>query len=108
MRLVRIVPTPSPPQEERRPYVSKLLCCRVRTLAWPWGQAVAFVICAISVGGCRLTPHQSTDTSAAPRVFLLDGNHLHSIKARLQAGDKTLAEPIARLESQAHEALASK
>lgn len=50
---------------------------------------------------------QTPDTTPAkpPRVFLLDGKFLQSIRGRLSKGDKELAPALARLEKDAEESL---
>jgi hypothetical protein len=47
-------------------------------------------------------PAQTTSRSnKAPRVFLLDGEHLQSVKARLDSGDKSLAAALDKLRGEA-------
>jgi len=45
------------------------------------------------------------EIQGAPRVFLLDGNHLQSLRQRIRDGDTNLAPALAKFESEAKEAL---
>src|ERR1051326_180984 len=60
---------------------------------------LCLVVFAISFASAQET------NSAAPRVFLLDGNYLHATRQRIHDGDKSLAPALAELERDAKTAL---
>ena len=63
-----------------------------------------FVLAAL-VFACLRPLAAGSDSTASPRVFLLDAKHLQATRQRLQAGDKALAPALAQLEREARQAL---
>ena len=64
-------------------------------------------VCALFVAasGAAAGARAEAQAAQAPRVFLLDGQHLQATKERIRNGDKSFAAALASLETDAEEAL---
>ena len=71
---------------------------------------VCLSVCASVLFGAHLSRANQSDgrddVSPAPRVFLLDGRQMESVRRRVREGDKSLSAPLSRLERDARKALA--